>query len=383
MGAGRGQEVRNLRSSIAALAITSQDQEISVSTKFIAYTAAAAVVGSIAFAGTASAREIKIVGSSTVFPYTQAVAEEFAKKGGTAPTVESTGTGGGMKIFCQGIGEEHPDITGASRAMKKSEYELCDKNGVKDVTEVLLGYDGLSVANSRKGKKIDVTKEQLYNALAAKVPVEGKLVANPYKKWSDIDKSLPDQAITVYGPPPTSGTRDAFVELVFEHVCDKSKEGFWADTKKSASKDDFKNMLKNDCTAMRTDGPFIEAGENDNLIVQRLEADPNAVGIFGYSFLFENQDKLQALPIGGVEPSMETIASGDYGISRPLFIYIKNPHRKVIKGMDDFIKEYVSGAAMGEGGYLSERGLVVLSADKLKGSQDAALKATQMGAPGS
>jgi phosphate transport system substrate-binding protein len=356
-----------------------------VSTKFIAYTAAAAVVGTIAFAGTASAREIKIVGSSTVFPYTQAVAEEFAKKGGTAPTVESTGTGGGMKIFCQGIGEEHPDLTGASRAMKKSEFELCDKNGVKDVTEVLLGYDGLSLANSRKGKKIDVTKEQIYQALAAKVPVDDKLVDNPHKKWSDVDKSLPDLPILAYGPPPTSGTRDAFVELVFHEVCKKGKLPYWK-TKADEMKDDskgFKKMYKADCTAMRTDGPFIEAGENDNLIVQRLDADANAVGIFGYSFLFENQDKLQPLLVGGVEPSMETIASGKYGISRPLFIYIKNPHRKVIKGMDDFIKEYVSAGAMGDAGYLSERGLVVLGADELKKSQDAALKATPMGAPGS
>ncbi|WP_244534654.1 substrate-binding domain-containing protein [Hyphomicrobium sp. CS1GBMeth3] len=351
-----------------------------MNTKFIAFTAASAVAMA-AFAGAASAREIKIVGSSTVFPYTQAVAEEFAKKGGTAPTVESTGTGGGMKIFCQGIGEGHPDLTGASRAMKKSEWELCEKNGVTDVTELLLGYDGLSVANSRKGKKIDVTKEQLYKALAAKVPVDGKLVANTYKKWSEIDSSLPEIAIIAYGPPPTSGTRDAFVELVFHEVCEKSKEGYWADTKKSASKEDFGKMLKEDCTAMRTDGPFIEAGENDNLIVQRLEADANAVGIFGYSFLFENQDKLQALTIGGVEPSMETIASGDYGISRPLFIYIKNPHRKVIKGMDDFVKEYVSDEAMSKDGYLSERGLVALDEAKLKEVQEAALNAKGMNVP--
>jgi len=348
--------------------------------KFIAYPAAAAVVGIIAFAGTASAREIKIVGSSTVFPYTQAVAEEFAQKGGTAPTVESTGTGGGMKIFCQGIGEAHPDITGASRAMKSSERELCKKNGVNDITEVLLGYDGLSVANSRKGKKMNVTKEQLYQALAAKVPVDGKLVDNPYKKWSDIDKSLPDIAIVAYGPPPTSGTRDAFVELVFHHVCKKGKLPYWkakADEMKGDKKA-FKKMYKSECTSMRTDGPFIEAGENDNLIVQRLGADPNAVGIFGYSFLFENQDKLQPISIGGVEPSMETIASGDYGISRPLFIYIKNPHRKVIKGMVDFIKEYVSDEAMGSGGYLSERGLVVLDEAKLKVTQKAALNGDAM-----
>jgi len=351
-----------------------------VSKKFIAYSAAAAVVGTIAFAGVASAREIKIVGSSTVFPYTQAVAEEFAQKGGTAPTVESTGTGGGMKIFCQGIGEAHPDITGASRAMKSSERVLCEKNGVADITEVLLGYDGLSVANSRKGNKMNLTKAQLYQALAAKVPVDGKLVANPYKKWSDIDKSLPDIAIIAYGPPPTSGTRDAFVELVFHHVCKKGKLPFWK-AKAEEMKGDkkaFKKMYKSECTSMRTDGPFIEAGENDNLIVQRLDADPNAVGIFGYSFLFENQDKLQALSIAGVDPSMETIASGKYAISRPLFIYIKNPHRKVIKGMDDFIKEYVSDEAMGSGGYLSERGLVVLDEAKLRATQKAALNGEAM-----
>lgn len=345
--------------------------------KFIAIAAAAvAAVGTFAVAGAAQAREIKIVGSSTVFPYTQAVAEEFAKSGGKAPTVESTGTGGGMKIFCAGIGEAHPDITGASRAMKSSEKELCTKNGVTDVTEVLLGYDGLSVANSRKGKKFSVSKEQLYKALAAKVPVDGKLVDNPYKKWSDIDKALPDQAIVAYGPPPTSGTRDAFVELVFHKTCKGAKEGYWSEVAKDKKAQ--KKAIKADCTAMRTDGPFIEAGENDNLIVQRLDADPNAVGIFGYSFLFENQDKLQALQIGGVEPSMDTIASGDYGISRPLFIYIKNAHRKVIDGMESFIKEYVSDKAMGDGGYLSERGLVVLPAGKLKEVQDAALNAKSM-----
>lgn len=350
-----------------------------MTTKFIAY-AAAAAVGTIAFAGMASAREIKIVGSSTVFPYTQAVAEEFAQKGGSAPTVESTGTGGGMKIFCQGIGEAYPDITGASRAMKPSERELCKKNGVKDITEILLGFDGLSLANARKGNKIDVTKEQLYRALAAKVPVDGKLVANPFKKWSDIDKALPDIAIVVYGPPPTSGTRDAFVELVFHHVCKKGKLPFWK-AKAEEMKGDkkaFKKMYKADCTAMRTDGPFIEAGENDNLIVQRLAADPNAVGIFGYSFLFENQDQLQPLSIAGVEPSMEAIASGQYAISRPLYIYIKNAHRKVIKGMNDFIKEYVSDEAMGADGYLSERGLVVLDEAKLKATQKSALNGDAM-----
>ena len=338
---------------------------------------AVAAVSLSAFAGTSSAREIKIVGSSTVFPYTQAVAEEFANKGGTAPTVESTGTGGGMKIFCQGIGEQHPDITGASRAMKASEYELCQKNGVTDVTEVLLGYDGLSIANSRKGKKFNLSKPQIYQALAAEVPVDGKLVKNPYKKWSDIDKTLPAIDIVAYGPPPTSGTRDAFVELAMQEGCEDL--AYFKDLKKKDS-NAFKKAVKTTCSAMRQDGPFIEAGENDNLIVQRLVADPNAVGIFGYSFLYENQDKLQPLQVGGVEPSMETIGDGSYGISRPLFIYIKNAHRNVIKGMEEFIKEYVSDAAMGAGGYLSERGLVVLPDDKLKSTQTETLKGKKMDA---
>ncbi|MBI1385359.1 MAG: phosphate ABC transporter substrate-binding protein [Rhizobiales bacterium] len=343
--------------------------------RLVALTAAAVVVG---FAGTASAREIKIVGSSTVFPYTQAVAEEFANKGGTAPTVESTGTGGGMKVFCGGIGEQHPDITGASRAMKKSEYELCTANGVTDITEVLLGYDGLSIANSRKGPLFNLTKAQIYLALAAQVPVDGALAANPYKKWSEIDASLPDMPIVAYGPPPTSGTRDAFVELAMNEGCEEL-EFFKA--LKAADKKAFGNVLKTTCSEMRQDGPFIEAGENDNLIVQRLDADANAVGIFGYSFLFENQDKLQGLTVAGVAPSSETIADGSYGIARPLYFYVKNAHRSVIKGMNEFITEYVSEEAMGPGGYLSERGLVVLADDVRKKVQDGATSSMNMPAP--
>lgn len=301
----------------------------------------------LAVSSQAQAREIKIVGSSTVFPYTQAVAEEFAMKGHTAPTVESTGTGGGMKIFCQGIGTQYPDITGASRAIKPSEKKLCDDNGVTDVLEIHLGYDGISIANSRSGSKFALTRKQLYLALASKIFVNGKLVDNPNKKWSDVDKSLPDAPILVYGPPPTSGTRDAFVELVFHHVCKDG--GFFKD----------KAELKQNCTAMRTDGPYIEAGENDNLIVQRLEKDPNAVGIFGYSYLYENQDKIQDVTIDGVDPSMETIASGEYPLARPLYLYVKNAHRKVVPDMDAFLEEYTSKDAVGKGGYLEERGLVV------------------------
>lgn len=337
-----------------------------------AIAASTLAVAALCTGGPALARDqIKIVGSSTVFPYTQAVAEEFGKKTGKkAPVVESTGTGGGMKIFCQGIGEDKPDLTGASRAMKKSEYELCTENGVDDVTEVLIGYDGLSIAQSKKGKPMDLTKEQIFLALAAEVPDGDKLVKNPNKKWSDVDSSLPDVAITAYGPPPTSGTRDAFVELAMHEGCEEL-EYF----KKN------KDQVKEKCTPMRQDGPFIEAGENDNLIVQRIEADPNAVGIFGYSFLYENKDKLQGVKIAGVDPGFDTIGDGSYGLSRPLFVYIKNPHRKVIDGMDEFIVEYVSDDSMGEDGYLHERGLVVLPEDKLKEMQDRAKNGKKMAAP--
>ena len=334
---------------------------------------AATTALSLAVAAPAVARDaISIVGSSTVFPYTQAVAEEFAAKTGQpAPVVESTGTGGGMKIFCGGIGADHPDLTGASRAMKASEFELCAANGVTEITEILLGYDGLSMAVSRSGQQLDLTKQQLFMALASEVPVNGEWVENPYTKWSEIDASLPDMAIQVFGPPPTSGTRDAWVELVMEEGCHSlpASEGLDKDRKKEV------------CSRMRQDGPFIEAGENDNLIVQRLESDTTAYGIFGYSFLYENQDKLQAVLVEGVEPSFETIETGAYGVSRPLFIYVKNVHRGVIPGLEDFVAEYVSEEAMGPGGYLSERGLVPLNDAKRTEVQDAALQATAMMAP--
>jgi phosphate transport system substrate-binding protein len=347
----------------------------------ICIVASTLAVAALCTAGPALARDqIKVVGSSTVFPYTQAVAEEFGKKTGKkSPVVESTGTGGGMKIFCQGVGEANPDITGASRAMKKSEWELCTKNGVTDITEIQIGYDGLSIAQSKAGKPMDLSKEQIFLALAAEVPDGDKLVPNPYKKWSDVDKSLPDVAITVYGPPPTSGTRDAFVELAMHEGC-KALE-YFKKQKGALDKDKFEALVKEKCTPMRQDGPFIEAGENDNLIVQRIEADPNAVGIFGYSFLYENQDKLQGVKIAGIEPTFDTIADHSYGLSRPLFIYVKNAHRKVIPGMDEFLLEYTSNDAMGNGGYLHERGLVVLSEDMLKEMQERAKNSEKMAPP--
>ena len=327
-------------------------------------------------ATTASARdEIRIVGSSTVFPYTQAVAEQFANvTGAPSPIVESTGTGGGMKIFCGGIGEQHADITGASRAMKASEYELCQENGVTDISEAMIGFDGLSMAVSRGNDFAwDLTLAEVYTALGAQVPVNGEWVDNPYKKWNEINADLPAVDILAFGPPPTSGTRDAFVELAMHGGC---KE---LDYVKNGDFD--KKWVKENCSRMRTDGPFVEAGENDNLIVQRLEADPNALGIFGYSFLYENLDKLKGVMIDGVEPSTDTIADKSYPVSRPLFFYVKNAHRGVIPNLDEFIEEYMSDDALEAGGYLSERGLVALSDDKRMDLQDAVLDGASMDAP--
>ncbi len=331
----------------------------------------------LAIAGQANAQardQIKIVGSSTVFPYSQAVAEEFANATGKpAPVVESLGTGGGFKAFCGGIGPDHADITGASRAIKSSEVELCTTNGVTDITEALIGYDGLSIAHARSAPEMDLTEEQIFKALAAELPDgNGGFVANPNKKWSDIDASLPSFDIVAFGPPPTSGTRDAFVELVMHDGC-KDLAGM-ADLKKADEK-----KWNEVCSRMRQDGPFVEAGENDNLIVQRLEADSNAIGIFGYSFLYENSDKLKAVLVNGIEPNFDTIADGSYPVARPLYFYVKNAHRDVIPGMKEFLEEYVSDAAMGPDGYLAERGLTPLSDEKRAEVQKAVLDGKKLG----
>jgi phosphate transport system substrate-binding protein len=339
----------------------------------IALYASAAIIALGASAAYAQSREqIRIVGSSTVFPYTQAVAEQYAAStGNAAPVVESTGTGGGFQIFCGGVGPDHPDITGASRAIKKSEFDLCVQNGVDSVTEVLIGYDGLSIAHSQQGPEISLTKAQIFQALAAEVEVDGQVVANPYKNWNEIDASLPAALITVFGPPPTSGTRDAFVELVMLVGC--------AEFPAIEALDDTRK--EEVCERMRQDGPFIEAGENDNLIVQRLNSDPNALGIFGYSFLFENSDTLKAVAVDGVAPNAETIADGSYAVSRPLYVYVKNAHRGVIPGLEEFVAEYVSDAAFGPEGYLPERGLIVLPNDERAAITSAATSGTAMAAP--
>ena len=339
-------------------------------TVWVAACAAACVAVS---ASSASARDqIRIVGSSTVFPYTQAVAEQFANMtGAPAPIVESTGTGGGMKIFCAGVGTDHPDLTGASRAMKSSEYSLCAENGVSNITEALIGYDGLSIAASRSGDfDWDLTLSEIYLALGAQVPVDGEWVDNPYERWSDINLNLPNQPILAYGPPPTSGTRDAFVELAMHAGCEElefvSSGGYDGD------------WVEANCSRMRQDGMFVEAGENDNLIVQRLNADTSAMGIFGYSFLYENLDTLKAVMVNSVSPNAETIGDYSYPISRPLYFYTKNAHRGVIPNFQEFIEEYMSEEALAQGGYLSERGLVALNDSDRSALQNAVINGINM-----
>jgi phosphate transport system substrate-binding protein len=328
-------------------------------------------VASLSIAGTAQAREqIRIVGSSTVFPFATAVAEQFGKTSGfKTPVIESTGSGGGLKLFCAGAGEPHPDIANSSRRIKESEVKTCQENGVADIVEIKIGFDGIVIAAAKGAKPLALTKEQIYRALAKQVPVDGKLVANPYKKWSDIDPSLPATRIEVLGPPPTSGTRDAFVELAMEGGAEKIAQ--LKDLKKS-SEDEFKSVTH----AIREDGAYIDAGENDNLIVQKLGANPDAVGIFGYSFLEENEDKLQSATIDGSSPTFENIASGKYAISRSLYFYVKKAHVGVIPGIQEYVAEFTSDRAAGDEGYLTDKGLIPLPSDERKryAADGAALK---------
>jgi phosphate transport system substrate-binding protein len=325
--------------------------------KKVFLTTSAAALALAASVGYAAARDqIQIVGSSTVFPFTTAVAEKLGQGGKfKTPVVESTGTGGGMKLFCAGVGEGTPDFANASRAIKDTELQTCKAAGVTPV-EIKIGFDGIVLASSKAGAPVDLTKEQIFKALAKNVVVDGKVAPNPYMNWSDIDSSLPASKIEVLGPPPTSGTRDAFVELVMNAGCAK----------------EVKETNEKACGELREDGAYVEAGENDNLIVQKLEANPDAFGIFGYSYLDQNADKLQGNKVEGVEPTFENIASGDYKVSRPLYIYAKKEHVGVIPGMEDFIAEYTSDAAWGPDGYLADKGLIPLPDDqRAKSAEDA------------
>lgn len=304
--------------------------------------------------------QIKIVGSSTVFPFSTAVAEEFGRKTKyKTPIVESTGSGGGMKLFCSGNGKQHPDITNASRRIKSKEFKKCSDAGIK-IVEIKVGYDGIVLANSKKANIVKLSTRDIYMALAEKVPANedgSELQENPYQTWKDINPNLPDIKIEVLGPPPTSGTRDAFVELAM----DAGAKTFPALKELRGSSKAGKNEFKKIARTIREDGAFIEAGENDNLIIQKLDQNPNAIGIFGFSFLDQNTDKIQGSIVNGAKPTFDNILVGDYPISRSLFFYVKKNHIRMKPSITEFVREFTSDSAMGPYGYLIEKGLIPLS----------------------
>ena len=332
-------------------------------------------------AAPAARDSITIVGSSTVYPFSATVAEQFGKSGKfKTPKVESTGTGGGMKLFCGGIGPQYPDISNASRAMKKSEFEACKKAGVKEIVEYKIGFDGIILAQSNKAPaKLQLTRKDIFLALAKQVPEpaspdSGKLVNNPYKTWNEVNPALPKLKIEVLGPPPTSGTRDAFAELALEGGCQQFP---WIKAMKEKDEAGFKSL----CMTVREDGAYIEAGENDNLIVQKLEANPSAAGIFGYSYLAQNEDKLKAAPVDGQAPTYEAIAGGKYPVSRALYVYVKKAHVGVIPGITEYLAEYTSEKASGPEGYLADKGLITLPDAERKKAAAEVKTMTPMKAP--
>jgi len=356
------------------------------------------VIGFIAAASVANmsnavARDsISIVGSSTVYPFATVVAERFGKASDfKAPKVESTGSGGGLKLFCKGVGVATPDITNASRRIKSSEFEKCQKNGVKEIVEVLIGYDGIVLANAKGREPLQLTRKDIYLALAKLVPgADGKLIKNPNKTWKDVNPALPATKIEVLGPPPTSGTRDAFAELALEGgarefddisvlrslnadktseieamVAKLGVESAWeAAVKKKGAKAKGKDVVKIIGRSVREDGAYIEAGENDNLIVNKLVANPSALGIFGFSFLDQNSDKVQGSVIDGSAPDFEAIAAGDYAVSRPLYFYVKKAHIGTVPGIQEFLEFFVSADAISDDGYLLDKGLIPLGASQ-------------------
>ena len=315
--------------------------------------------------------QIRIVGSSTVYPFATAVAEQFGRNnpGMKAPIIESTGTRGGMKLFCAGVGTQHPDIENASRRIKKSEFDDCTKNGVTQIIEIPIGIDGLALIEGSQTPQFALTQADIYKALAAN-PF-GK--PNSAKTWKDVNPSLPATEIRVYGPPPTSGTRDAFAELILEKGCD-------TDPAMKALKDSDKDKHKDICTKIREDGAYIEGGENDNLLVQKVVANEGTVGIMGYSFLEENADKVRAIPLAGVAPTADTISTYKYPGARPLFIYVKGDHLTAVPGIREYVAEFAKGWAAG--GYLSRKGLIPLPADKIGASDQAAKDLKPMTADG-
>jgi phosphate transport system substrate-binding protein len=322
-----------------------------------------------AVSGAEARDQIRIVGSSTVFPFSTAVAEEFGRTSGfKTPVVESTGTGGGIKLFCAGIGVEHPDIANASRRIEKTELDTCAKNGVNQITEVKIGYDGIVFANSLEAPAFKLTREEIFLAIAKDVPHDGKLVPNPYTSWNEIDPSLPAEKIVVYGPAPNHGTRDALVELVMDEACEKFDE-----IKKLAG-----DAKKKACQSVREDGAFIEVSESYNVTLEKLVKNPTALGIFGYSYFDNNRDKVRASAVDGVEPTYENISSRTYPVSRPLYFYVKNAHVGAIPGIREYMDEFTSEKAWGPDGYLAAKGLIALPDAERKAQREIAMKLTPL-----
>jgi phosphate transport system substrate-binding protein len=310
-------------------------------------------LGALLAAPAAARDRIRIVGSSTVYPFATVVAEEFGRHSQfKTPIIESTGSGGGIKLFCSGVGDDTPDIANSSRRIKASEVELCAAAGVVQITEVKIGYDGIVIANAKGSARYDLSLREIFLALAREVPTpSGKSVPNPYKTWKDVDPRFPAVKIEVLGPPPTSGTRDAFVELAMDAGCKTFPE-------LAALEKSDKEAFQKACQSIREDGAWIDAGENDNLILQKLVANKDALGVFGYSFLEENEDKIQGSKVGGSEPSFDNIASGAYPLSRPLYFYVKNVQVTKIPGMREYIAEFTSEKAIGDTGYVADKGLI-------------------------
>lgn len=329
---------------------------MSVRQTIFSYTAVVILV--VAFSGPVFAQAgrdyVYVVGSSTVYPFATVVAERFGRSSEfKTPKIESTGSGGGLKLFCDGVGVDYPDVVNSSRAIKQSEIDSCAKNGVTAIIEVKIGYDGIVIAHAIDAPTMTVSRADIFLALAKEVPgpKPGELIPNPYTTWADVNSELPATAIEVLGPPPTSGTRDAFVELAMEGGCLSVD---WIKALKSTDKSRFKSI----CHTIREDGVFVEAGENDNLIVQKLQANKNAFGIFGFSFLDQNMDKVKGSLVDGTAPTFDAIANGEYPVSRPLFFYAKKAHVDVIPGLRGYLREFSSERAWGEEGYLSDRGLI-------------------------
>lgn len=337
--------------------------------------AAVAAISVPASAAHAARDYVWAAGSSTVFPFATRVAENYARKTGKkAPKVESLGTGGGIKLFCSGTGDGFPDIANASRPMKKSEFDACAAKGVKDIIQLKVGFDGIVIATDKDGADYNFKLEHLFLGLSQNSMRGGQLVKNPYSTWDQVGAGLPGNRIVVYGPPPSSGTRDAFVELGIEAGARKFPS-------LEAIRSDNENTFKSRVDPLRNDGGWIDAGENDNVIVQTLTKTPGALGVFGFSFLEENMDKVKGATVNGIKPTPGTIADGSYPLSRSLYIYVKKSNLGVTQGLKEYVEEFLSDAATGRGGYLQQRGLVPLPAGQHQAQKDVFAKGQPMTRP--